>query len=284
MELASLPLHEARAHLLARAAAPDQWLLKRNHYSSTLSKPLRTTLAESQPLAQRIQQANDARRTGRHVQALNQFRALLADLTDETGLPMSQLGEAHSGLAVTSQEMGLWEQARKSYMAAIDRFQTAGTHEHADVLVTLYNNIAMTCRELGDDEEAELAYVTAIELHEMHLCNEHMDSLTALYGNLAYLYHDMGLSSEGYEVQRFAVSVIERTTPEDKLSIIHGQRRAGVFASSSGRNEEAIQCYATARQLLATLSDPEPRLLCDLWVSEAVAHHSIQHTEEALHL
>jgi tetratricopeptide (TPR) repeat protein len=284
MELASLPLHEARAHLLARAAAPDQWLLKRTHSSGSISRPLRRALAENLPMAHKLHQAGDVRRSGRHLQALANFKALVTEMLEQPGHPMALLGEGHAGVAVTSQEMGLWEQARKCYMAAIDCFQVSGTHENADVLVTLYNNIAMTCRELGEQEEAELAYVTAIELHELHLSNEHMESLTALYGNLAYLYHSMGLSSEGYEVQKFAVSVKERTTPNDRLSIIQALRHAGVFASSGGRHDEAIRSYTTARQMLTSLDEPNPRLLCDLWISEAVSHHSTQHTDEALRL
>jgi tetratricopeptide (TPR) repeat protein len=283
MELASLPLHEARAHLLARAAAPDHWLLRRST-SLPVPRPLRTSLADSVPLAQKLHQAGDVRKAGRHVQALAMFKAALTEIMEHPGVSMSLVGDAHAGLAVTCQEMGLWEQARRSYMAAIDSYQTAGTHENADALVTLYNNIAMTCRELADSEEAELAYVTAIELHELHLPHDHVDSLVALYGNLAFLYHDMGLSSEGYEVQRFSVNVLERTLADDKIGIIQGLRRAGVFAASAGRNEEAIECYSAARQRLASLGEPNARLLCDLWVSEAVSRHSLGQIPDALRL
>jgi tetratricopeptide (TPR) repeat protein len=284
MDLASLPLHEARAHLLARAAAPDQWMLRRKQNSVGGARPLKRNLPATEPVIAKLQAAGDARKQGRHTQASAMFKAAVSEISDRPGTPMAVLGDAQSGLAVTCQEMGLWEQARKSYMAAIDAFQHAGTHEHADALVTLYNNIAMTCRELGDCEEAELAYVTAIELHESHLPHEHAESLTSLYGNLAYLYHDQGLSNEAHEVQSFAVSILERFSPGDHSGIVQGLRRAGVFAASAGRHNEAIECYSDARRRLTADNSPPPRLLCDLWVSEAVSRHALGQTEECLRL
>jgi tetratricopeptide (TPR) repeat protein len=226
-------------------------------------------------------EAEQLRSQNKHSQALTTIRLALAEARED--IPIDQSAGGHAQLALTAQEMGLWEQAKRSYMSAIDAYQKAGTSEHAEVLVHLYNNIAMTCRELGAMDEAELAYVTAIELHELNLSGEDMESLSTLYANLAYLYHDMGMPSEAYEVQTFAKSLLERGMGIDRLTIVQAIRRAGVFAASAQRDVEAIQCFTKARDLLTRVSTAHPRLLCELWVSEAVCLHSLDHLTEALH-
>jgi tetratricopeptide (TPR) repeat protein len=283
MELTSLSLPEARAELLKRAAAPDQWFLRRPR-ARARTTPIKRSLAHAPAVAERLKSAKQTRKAGKHVIAAEQYKSALEEIHASPASPLALAGEAQAGLALTSQEMGHWEQAKNAYIAAISAYQKAGTHEHAETLVSLYNNIAISCRELGQCEEAELAYVTAIEMHETHLPHEQAASLASLYGNLAYLYHDQGLSGEAFELQRFAAAMIERTTPEDHVGIVDGYRKAGVFAASSERHMEAILSFSGARQRINSEENPSPLLLCDLWISEAVSRQAIGQYDDSLRL
>jgi tetratricopeptide (TPR) repeat protein len=283
MELTSLTLPEARAELLKRAASPDQWFLRRPRARARTGS-IKRSLTTAPAVQERLKAAANTRAQGKHVSATQQYKTALEEIQASPASPLALVGQGYAGLAVTSQEMGHWEQAKKSYMAAISAYQKAGTHEHAEILVRLYNNIAMSCRELGQCEEAELAYVTAIEMHETHLPHEQAASLASLYGNLAYLYHDQGLSGEAYEIQRFAAAMIEKTTPEDHLGAVDGHRKAGVFAASAGRHMEAILCFNGARQRINSEDEPSPHLLCDLWISEAVSRQALNQNDDSLRL
>ncbi len=285
MDLASLPIPEARTHLLNRATNAAEWMA---HWQSREAKGQVVVSDSGRKAADAsdlsaLREASALRKGGNSAQAALRFNSLIAQLEAKQG-PGVVRAEAHAGLAVTYQESGLWEGALKHYMLAIDFYQTAGADGNALVLVTLYNNLAMVCRQLGRTEEAELAYVTAIEMHDAHLGILHADSLISLYANLAYLYHDIGLCRAAFEMQRLVAEVTRKQLPDDKIGLVHALRKAGIFAATAGEAGQAVRCFEHSRNLLSKLENAPESTHTELLINEATACLSLERTDEALAL
>jgi tetratricopeptide (TPR) repeat protein len=287
MDIASLSAAEARTHLMTRASDAKQWVSAwsvRNggRAASGNVHEVEPLALGNDPLDSAVRNAARLRGQGRYPEAVAILRAWFEDGTRE--LTQSEQGAVFSGLAVTFHESGQLEAALEHYMQAIDRYQRAGSQEHAEVLFRLYNNLAMVCRMLGRLDEAELAYITAVEFHDSHIGATDPASLAAVYGNLAFLYHDTGLGSAACDMQKLAVELLKQHAPEDKLERVQGLRRAGIFAAGAGSHADAVRSFEAARALLGTVAKAAESLQVELLICEGTSSLALGLGEDALAL
>ena len=105
MELASLPITEARTHLLVRASDPTAWINNwRKAEQPSEARPLGRT--PCQPEHQEIANGRRLQKAGEVNKAIIAFQTAITEL-QRTPDGTTILGEAHAGLAVTFQESGL---------------------------------------------------------------------------------------------------------------------------------------------------------------------------------
>lgn len=287
MEIASLPVTEARTHLMTRATDPKQWVSawsSGNGCSPPESRNLKHEASEPEPdpTQAAVKNAARLRSQGRFQESAVLLKTLLEK--ENTERPQADRALIQSGLAVTFHESGQLEAALEHYMHAIDQYQRAGSRTHAAVLFRLYNNLAMICRMLGRLDEAELAYITAVEFHDSHIGNSDAASLAALYGNLAFLYHETGLADAALDMQRLAIELLKQHAPEEKLDRVNGLRRAGIFAAAAGRHAEAVRSFEAARALLGSMPQAPESLHLELLICEGTSSLALGLNDDALAL
>lgn len=287
MEIASLPVNEARTHLITRASDPKQWVSAWSSTNASTTAEARSLQHEaSAPIADptqaAIKNAARLRGQGRYQESSSILKALLEDMPSQN-IPADK-ALVHSSLAVTFHEAGQLEGALEHYMQAIDLYQRAGSRTNASVLFRLYNNLAMICRMLGRMDESELAYITAVEFHDSHISTGDPASLASVYGNLAFLYHETGLGDAACDMQKLAIELLKQHAPEEKLDRVNAQRRAGIFAAAAGRHAEAVRSFESARALLGTAPQASESLHIELLICEGTSSLALGLNEDALAL
>ncbi|KAL7275040.1 hypothetical protein RUND412_002034 [Rhizina undulata] len=186
--------------------------------------------------------------------------------------------EASSTFGSVYEQLGLYHQARDSYLCALDGKEKVLESDHPDVLATV-QNMASLFKYQGRYEKSLEMYRRAVKGYSAALGSDHPSTLLSLDG-IASVLGIQGQNSEALAMFQKALKVREKTVGHDHPSTLATVHSIAGVLKNKRRYEEALEMYQralTGREKV--LGSDHPDTLVTVHNIASLSKHQKQYNE-----
>ena len=185
--------------------------------------------------------ANALRNLGRHAEALDVYRAVLAAQQQALGPSHPDTLRTQGNFATSLSDLGRHAEALDVKRAVLAAQQQALGPSHPSTLRT-QGNLANSLCNLGRHAEALDVYRAVLAAQQPALGPSHPDTLLT-QGNLATSLSDLGRHAEALDVKREALAAQQQALGPSHPSTLRTQGNLATSLSKLGRHAEALDVY-----------------------------------------
>ncbi|MDX9971688.1 MAG: toll/interleukin-1 receptor domain-containing protein [FCB group bacterium] len=192
----------------------------------------------------------------------NYEAALRIDLIHKKG-PDPEVAKCLQNLGHICQEMGLFVDARNSYMQALDMHRKLYGDVHKSVAAD-YADLGLVAQKLGDTRAAWRHYKDALEMYKEVYGPQH-PSVSTCMKNFGGLLYAMGDHQGAYDAFRHALKLDTKLYADGHPEIARDHNNLGLVLQQQGKLEEAEQHYLLALEInRMTYGNSHPKLAIQL--------------------